>query len=351
MKEIFAKRIKSARTLAGFSLRELSEKMEGIVSHNAIKKYEEGLMMPDSKVILALSSALNVNTDFFFRPFTVDIGKIEFRKKAKLLKKEVNSIKENITISIEKYIELEQFLNVSSAFINPVNHLKINNGEDIEEAVNHLLDVWKIGINALPNVIELLEDKEIKVIELDADEAFDGLSGWANENIPLIVINKSFPVERKRFTALHELSHLLLSFNPELPKKNIEKLCHRFAGAMLMPKETFLNELGGFRKRISVPELIVIKETYGISIQAIMARAKDLRVINEETYINFRKYINSSENYRKEIGLGKYEGKEYSSRFKQLLYRAAAEEVISMSKAASLANQKLAQFRDEFIAI
>lgn len=351
MKDIFSKRIKSARILAGFSLRELSEKMDSIVSHNAIKKYEEGLMMPDSKVILQLAKALHVNTDFFFQPYTVNIEKIEFRKKAKLSVKDVNSIKESVTNSIEKYIELEGFLNVSSAFINPIDHLNINLGNDIEEAVNKLLEVWKIGINALPNVIELLEDKEIKVIELDADEAFDGLSGWANNNIPVIVINKHFSTERKRFTALHELGHLLLSFHGDLQKKEVEKLCHRFAGAMLMPQETFKNELGAVRSSISIQELIMIKETYGISIQAIMARAKDLGVINDERYINFRKFINRSEDNRKEIGLGIYEGKEHSSRYKQLLYRATAEEVISMSKAASLANQKLAQFRDDFIAI
>jgi predicted HTH domain antitoxin len=34
-----------------------------------------------------------------------------------------------------------------------------------------------------------------------------------------------------------------------------------------------------------------------------------------------------------------------------LLYRATAEEIISMSKAASLSNVNLAQFRDEFMAI
>ena len=100
MKDIIAKRIKSARNLAGFSLRELSDRMEGIVSHNAIKKYEMGLMMPDSKVLLALANALNVKTDYFFRPYEVSIENIEFRKKSKLLVKEANSIKEKVTDSI-----------------------------------------------------------------------------------------------------------------------------------------------------------------------------------------------------------------------------------------------------------
>lgn len=351
MKEIVAKRIKSARTLAGLSLRELSDKLEGLVSYNAISKYEKALMMPDSKVLIQMANVMNVKPDYFFRPFTVEIGNIEFRKRSKLPMKDVYSIKENVTDTISRYIELEQFLNLSSDFESPIKDLIINNGNDVENAVNILLEKWKIGFNALPNVIELLEDKEIKVIELDANLEFDGLSGWANGKIPLIVVNKNFPIERKRLTALHELGHLMLSFDDGLEHKIKENLCHRFAGAMLMPKETFLLELGDTRKRISLPELIAIKETYGISIQAIMARARNLDIISLDRYTSFRIWVGQDDNRRKEIGLGSFIGKEQSTRFMQLLYRATSEEIISMSKAANLANQKLATFRDEFIEI
>ena len=351
MKAIISKRIKSARNLAGFSLRELSDQMNGVVSHNAIKKYEMGLMMPDSKVLLALADALNVKTDYFFRPYDVSIENIEFRKKNNLLVKEANSIKEKVTDSISNYIELEEFLNLTSIFINPLKDIHISTSEDVEGAVNTLLDTWKSGINALPNVVELLEDKEIKVIEIDDNENFDGLSGWANNNIPVIVINKNFPVERKRLTALHELAHLLLVFNDNIDQKQKEKYCHRFAGAMLMPKDTFIQEVGASRKDISIAELITIKESYGISMQAIMARAKDLGIITDERFLRFRFWLNKDMNRRKEIGFGEYVGREESTRFKQLLYRATSEELISMSKAANLANQKLASFRDEFIQV
>ena len=348
MKEIFAKRLKAARLLASLSQDNLVEAMGGLVSKNAIAKYERGEMMPNSKVLIALAKALSVKPDYFFRPFTVEIGSVEFRKRNKLGAKQINAIKQQVTDQVERYLEIEALLRISSLFENPIAGMTIRTGEDVEKAVNALLTTWKLGLNALPNVIELLEEKEIKVIEIEAAPAFDGLSGWADEQIPVIVVNKQFTIERKRFTALHELGHLLMNFAEGLDPKSIEKLCHRFAGAILIPRETFFTELGDHRSGISLPELISVKETYGISIQALMARARDLDVISESAYVRFRKFVSRN---RKEEGWGQYEGKEQSGRFMQLVYRAASEGIISMSKAANLAGKKLAAFRDEFVAL
>jgi transcriptional regulator with XRE-family HTH domain len=56
MKAEVGNRIKSARLLAGFSLRELSVLLEGIVSHTAINKFEKGELMPDAKVLTVSAS-------------------------------------------------------------------------------------------------------------------------------------------------------------------------------------------------------------------------------------------------------------------------------------------------------
>lgn len=352
MKEQVGKRIKSARVLAGLSLRDLSELLKGKISHTAISKYEKGQMMPGSTNLINLAKALGVSLDYLLRPHTVEISKIEFRKKGGLPQKKLNSIKEEIKDHIERYIELESFLNIQNLFENPIENIIINNPEEVEEVVEKLLLDWDLGFNALPNIIEMLEEKDIRVIEIEADPKFDGLAGWANREIPLMVINKNYGVERKRFTALHELGHLILNINPELEKKDIEKICHRFAGAMLVPRQTLFKELGIKRSEISLNELIYIKETYGISIQAIMARARDLDIITKEHFIRFRIKVNQDQNLKYEReGLGAYQGIEHSARFKKLLFRAAAEELISMNKAASLANQKLIEFREEFMTL
>jgi Zn-dependent peptidase ImmA (M78 family)/DNA-binding XRE family transcriptional regulator len=351
MKEIVAKRIKSARTLAGLSLRELSQRMDGIVSHNAITKYENGLMMPDSKVLLALAKALDVKSDYFLRPYTVTVDSIAFRKKSKLSIKNLNYIQQKVSDEVEKYIEIEQFLNISSEFLKPVNHIKIRTGNDIEFAVNFLLEYWRLGSKALPNVIELLECNEIKVIEINADEDFKVLSGWANEIIPFIVINMNLSIESKRFIVLKELGHLLLNFDRTLENKTFEKLCNRFAGAMLINQGTMFNLLGRSRNNISQFELETIKASHGISVYEIMSRARDLSIINQDKFKAFRIWIDETEERRRETAFKQYVGREQSDRFKRLLYMATSEEFISMSKAANMANQDLATFRDEFISI
>ena len=84
-------------------------------------------------------------------------------------------------------------------------------------------------------------------------------------------------------------------------------------------------------------------------MQATMARARNLNIISDLVYKDFS--INYSiMGYRKNEP-GEYMGIEDSMRFKQLLYRAAAEEMISLSKAASLNNQNLSQFRKSFVIV
>lgn len=344
-------RIKSARQLAGISLRELADRLNGEVSHTAINKFEMGALMPDGQILLALAKALNVQTDYFLRQQIIQITDIAFRKRSRLSVKQSNSIKASIIDTLERYLELEALLNLNTDFVNPIAEYKIVTADDVETAVKELLDHWDLGSNAIPNVIELLESKGVKVIELNADSKFDGLSGWANGHIPVIVLNKAFSNERKRFTALHELGHLLLNFEDSLEHSVIEKHCHRFAGSFLMPPATLKKELGATRSAVSLNELVAVKESYGISMQAIMARARDLNIISSDYFVRFRMWVNADPTRKMEIGFGTYPGDERSTRFSQLIYRATAEEIITMSKAASLSNMRLAEFRGEYSAI
>jgi Zn-dependent peptidase ImmA (M78 family) len=187
-------------------------------------------------------------------------------------------------------------------------------------------------------------------VKIDADITFDGLQTWVNDSIPVIAYNtrRLEKNDRIRFTLLHELAHLLLTFG-DIAGKQTETLCHQFAGAMLLPDTALRTALGQHRNKLFIPELGNIKKQYGISMQAVVMRAKACNIITDNYTRQFFFMMNQM-NWKVDEPV-QYEGKEESNRFDQLIYRALAEEQISMSKAASLKNQKLAEFRNEILMV
>jgi Zn-dependent peptidase ImmA (M78 family) len=272
------------------------------------------------------------------------LPKVEFRKKSRLGKKDIDQIKEKVRDFLERYLEAEQLLNLTVKFTNPIKGFKITSIDDVESAVKKLMLCWNLGLDPIPNVIEMLEENAVRVIEIDAPEQFDGLSTYVGE-IPVVVLSKKFTVERKRFTALHELGHLVLNIESGVDK---EKACHAFAGAMLLPADALEKRVGSKRSNIARGELVSLKEEFGISLQAIMKRAELKGIIDKNKAQQFWRTISSN---KKEEGMGQYSGIERSFRFEHLVFRLAAEEIVSLSKASNLAGMKLAEFREKLDAI
>ncbi len=153
----------------------------------------------------------------------------------------------------------------------------------------------------------------------------------------MIVVNKNFNVERKRFTLLHELGHLLLEL-PECDVKFEENICNRFASEFLFPKVSVLREFGEKREAISLIELIEVQKKYGISIRAIIYRLKDVSIFSDTRVAEFYKKLNYNPSLKREVDKERFQTPEESHRYEQLVYRALSQELISSSKASSLLN-------------
>src|SRR5437870_3733466 len=99
-------RIKLARRKAGLSLRDLAEKMEGLVSAQAIGKYERGEMAPSSEVLIALSKALGVSIPYLLSPHGIELGKCEFRTKASTSAKDRARVETEVLEWVERYSQI-----------------------------------------------------------------------------------------------------------------------------------------------------------------------------------------------------------------------------------------------------
>lgn len=154
----FGVRLYSARKMAGMSMAALAEKAGAIVSKQAISKYEKGQINPGNKVLIALSKALGVKVDYFFRPSKISISRLEFRKRSQLTKKVEEQIKYLSLDFLQKHLEIEDILNVQEPFVNPVSKPLVKNHGDIERAARERKDKWKLGNGPVPHLIELLEN-------------------------------------------------------------------------------------------------------------------------------------------------------------------------------------------------
>lgn len=332
---IFGRRLSQARQMQGLSMEELGRLLTPAVTRQAINKYEKGQTLPDSRMLLAFGSALGVKPDYFFRPFTVEVDRVMFRKDAKFPEKKSIAIRERVREELERYLEVEQLCGTQSGFSLP--SVNISSAEDVAGYATKLRSILKLGIDGISNVIEVLEDNGIKVIEISEDDSFEGLSGYANDNIPVIVVNDNLTPERKRFALLHELGHLLMRFKGDIKAKEVENLCNIFASELLLPSSVLLSRIGIKRHDISLAELSDLQKQYGISIDAIMDAMRRLDVITDRRYDGYLKKKRSFPDFRAVVEQS-MAIPETTGRFVRMVYRALADEIISFSKAAALLN-------------
>lgn len=348
--EVFAKRLRQARIKEKLSMDALCEKVEGIISKQAISKYEAAKMMPSSSTLIALAEALKVNLDYFFQPFKFDVEemKVSFRKKSSVRSKDIAALKIRIQEEIEHYLEIEEILGKKVAIYNKVESDTIlSSPEDMVKCAQQVRERWQLGIDPIANVQDILEANGIKVIPISGLEGFEGLSGMVN-NMPIVVLNKDMKMaERLRFTALHEVGHLLFNQNisDSLSEHDKEKMCHAFASEMLLPSEVIKKYLDG-KPNLSLNELIFLQEMYGISIDAIMHKLNEMGIVTEKRYKSFNIRKRMSKPFCAVVEKNRYREELKDTRYTAMVYSALAQQLITTSKAASMLGCSVATVRN-----
>jgi Zn-dependent peptidase ImmA (M78 family) len=97
---------------------------------------------------------------------------------------------------------------------------------------------------------------------------------------------------RDTFNLAHELGHVILHAGVEVKSDNlsaIEKQANRFAGAFLLPRETFSREVLG----TSIGFFKSLKERWGVAIAAMAYRCKDLDIFTDNQFSYLFRQMNA----------------------------------------------------------
>ncbi|MEZ9920028.1 helix-turn-helix domain-containing protein [Vibrio breoganii] len=345
---MFAERLERARKAAGLSMSALASEVG--LSANAIKKYEHGTTMPSSSNLLKLAKALDVRTEYFFRPTKVKLEGVEYRKRASTPKKVLDRINGDVLDQAERWQEL---LELYPDSVKPIPDFELPEDlpaqitclEQAEDLAVQMRHAWDLGLNPIHDMIDTLESKGVMIIttDVETDKKFDGLAGKIG-NTPVVVISTAQSGDRQRFTLAHELGHLVV--HGRLAEGlDEEKACNAFAGAFILPAQTLIEHLGEKRRHIEPRELFMLKHEYGISMLAALFRAGQCGIITPATQKNLFMLF-SKKGWRTQEP-GKAYPHESTYLHKQLVYRALGEEYIGESKAAELLGMSVSSFHKE----
>lgn len=276
-----------AREYRGYSQTALSKKILGLSQPN-LSRFEKGFTDSLSDEILdEILLVLKFPKSFLKQNISNKSETAHFRKRATITKGDRSYL--------EKSYRLVGYLidRLSESVMWPDFSLK---AVDLEEgftpqavARNIRKQLRLKADEPVKDICNLLELNGIIIVELDAIQKFDGVSFVSDDGMPIMVINKNFSNDRKRFTIAHELGHLIMHSidNPLIPihrENELENEANTFASEFLMPAEGIKSSLYNLQLR----DLAKLKSYWLTSMASIIRRAKDLKCIdqNRYTYLN-----------------------------------------------------------------
>ena len=353
---MFGQRLRLARKKAGLSMRALADRVSPKVTAQAISKYESNKMMPSSAVLVGLGKTLGVSLDFLMGGQVEALRGIEFRKHSGTSAQDRAKAETIVTEEVEAYLAIEDILDLAPPD-DPFGDLVTEDVESvgkIDDIADGLRGHWALGIDPIPSMAGLIEDKGIRVIEADLPQRFDGLAcdvlcSGDRPSTAVVVVSSRTGVERKRFNLAHELAHRVIraTGNPEI---RLEKAIDRFAGAFLVPAEHLAEEAGAHRHGMTYHELMRLKRLYGVSAAAMLMRLGQVGILPQSAIeYAFRSYARAwrreePEPIRDDEGFGALERPQ---RFEGLVWRALGEQLISPIRAAQLLHRPLASVERE----
>ena len=325
-------RLKNARLACGLSLNQVALKIQKSgcnVTRAAISNYEIGKRVPNASILRSLASVYGVHTGYFFEKPAVNVEWFSFRAGNALSAAKRESVKAYSAKEAEKYVLVNNLIPHSWKADIPARR-KVECLSDADTVASGLRKRWKLGKDPIESVTQCFESHGILVVHYNKEPttAFDGLSARINAKYPLVIVNSRVPVDRLRFDLLHELGHIVMDSNDD---DNLgEKLAHRFAASFLVPPEKVIQELGGQRHNLTLSELLLLKEKYGLSVAAWLYAALAHEVINKT--LSCKLWSQLKERGWREKEPDVFTGNEEPIRLKMTALRAVSEGIINARK-------------------
>ncbi len=343
--EAIGQRLRIAREALGKSTRQIAGtlSLQGHpISHATLGNYERGLTHPPQHVLEAI-------TNLYGRPLKWFVGTGRILQTIRYRALKAVKVQERKDFAHRAQLWLELYLHVETLLGRQLRckhtDFTVPRDETGRALAERLRQKYNLGTYPIPSTIQILHDFRIYVIELPTDARIDAFAAWFGD-LRVIVLNADLPSDRARLNALHELAHHLYEDcidGPSLAHEEIEKRAFEFASHFLLAEDQLEN---AFNLR-SMVRLVQYKERFGISLAAMIYRAKQSSLIGPRLYTRLWRDFGRLGYRKKEPG---YVRPDRAIRMEGLIDAAISDKLITYEAIGELTGTDAQQVRARVFA-
>lgn len=278
-------RLGMARRLAGLKKSHLAALIG--MSPASVTAWESGGKQPNRATVAKLALALKVEPQFFGGGAPPRVNTPHFRSlrsTPQIAQDEAEAYGQfvaEVTGMLENAVEFPEAL-LPDLPVDPEELTTIP-----EEAARGGREFFGVRPGPIQHAIRLVERAGVVVVFSEPGIAAIDAYSLQTATRPIIVLN---PVKddyyRQRFDVAHELGHLIMHHDAEPGGKVAEGQANRFASEFLMPAEEIAPFLPSSTAGRGWAQLAELKEHWGVSLAALLYRARALSVMGDVSYRN-----------------------------------------------------------------
>ncbi|MBY0308392.1 MAG: XRE family transcriptional regulator [Phycisphaerales bacterium] len=272
-------RLRSARIAAGLSTRVLAERLAPRLklSHATLANYERSATSPSLEVVALIAAELDRPLEWFLHTGKM-LRNVRYRHRKSLVTQTAQ-----VQFEFAAQTWLDAYLYVEGKAREPLSKVAKKRVEDIEgktpeqraKSTRRLCELSEEEpVISVPRVMERFG---VRVIEVDTQEAIDGLAGLFGDE-PVVALARGLDGDRGRINAAHELGHVVAGdVHDEVESPEAHVNAFEFASHLLMPTTVLKRAI----ERKSMVHLVEVKKQYGISLAAMVFRAQKLGYLSD----------------------------------------------------------------------
>jgi Zn-dependent peptidase ImmA (M78 family)/transcriptional regulator with XRE-family HTH domain len=279
-------RLTALRHIFGLTQTTLADRLQ--VTQSFLSQVERGSRpVPDTLVVQA-AAKFGLPVSFFaVQPSPLEAGPVTFRKTSRASIRDEDRVSELYNEAARLFRIVSKESGYTAAELPDPTDFR----DDPEEVAIAMRAAVGLGEeDPVLNATRCLERLGIGVVDhLDERGQEGGHTGISRpsqlNDRPLVALADHVPGAVKRLTLLHEVYHLIADRDLSGPitstRSPEEQRAFRFAGAFLLPASVVRRRVS---ESLNLHGYLPIKADYGISVLAIVRRARDLGVISSERY-------------------------------------------------------------------